>query len=94
MHLTDEMLDHFLGHLEVGDDAVSQRADGLNIARRAAEHLLGFVADGQDMLAAFDFGERYDRGLVEDNAAAFDIDQRIRRPQIDGHVGRQPSRQS
>jgi len=29
------MLDHFLRHLEIGDDAVAQRTDRLNVARRA-----------------------------------------------------------
>ena len=49
MHPADEVLDHLLGDLEVGDDAVAQGADGLDVAGRAADHLLGLVADGEDL---------------------------------------------
>ena len=42
MHLADEVLDHLLGDLEVGDDAVAHGADRLHVPGRAAQHLLGF----------------------------------------------------
>ena len=51
VHLADEVLDHLLGDFEVGDHAVAHRADGLDVAGRAAEHQLGLVADGEDLLA-------------------------------------------
>ena len=51
--------------------------------------MLGFVADRQDLLAALDAGDRDDRRLVEDDAAALDIDEGIGRPEIDRHVGGQ-----
>src|SRR6202162_729858 len=38
VNLADEMLDHLLRHLEIGDDAIAQRTDRLDAARRAAEH--------------------------------------------------------
>ena len=34
MHIANEMLDHFLRDFEVGDDAVPQRSDGLDVAGR------------------------------------------------------------
>ena len=49
MRLADEMLDHLLGDLEVGDDPGAQRADGLDVAGRLAHHQLGVVADGADL---------------------------------------------
>ena len=49
VHLADEVLDHLLGDFEVGDDAVAQRADGLDVAGRAAEHQLGLLADREDL---------------------------------------------
>ena len=49
MHPADEVLDHLLGDLEVGDDAVAQGADRLDVAGRAPDHLLGFLADGEDL---------------------------------------------
>jgi hypothetical protein len=74
---------------EVGDDAVAQRADGLNVAGRAAQHHLRFVADGQNLLLALDLGDRHHRRLVQDDARALDVDQGIGGAQIDRHVGGQ-----
>ena len=48
----DEVAQHRLGDLEVGDHAVAQRPDGLDVAGRAAEHFLGLAADGQHPLVA------------------------------------------
>ena len=72
--LADEVLDHLLGDLEIGDDAFAQGTDGLDVARRAAEHLLGFVADGENLFLALDL-ERGDHGrLVENDPPALDVD--------------------
>ena len=73
MNFPDEMLDHFLGDLEIGDDPVAHWANGLDIARRAAEHQLGIVAHGANgFLAAArrDGGDH--RRLVEHDAATLD----------------------
>ena len=50
--LLDEVAQHLLRHVEVGDDAVLQRPDGLNGARRAPEHPLGLDAHGVDLAGA------------------------------------------
>jgi hypothetical protein len=47
--LGDEVLDHVLGDLEVGDHAVAQRADGAQVLGRLAEHQLGVVADARTL---------------------------------------------
>src|SRR5512132_4039990 len=39
VHLADEMLDHLFGDFEVGDDAIAQRPDRVNVAGSA--HQLG-----------------------------------------------------
>src|SRR3954468_13066573 len=49
VHLLDEVAQHLLGHVEVGDHAVLQRPDGLDRAGRAAEHPLGLDADGMHL---------------------------------------------
>ena len=87
-HLADELLDHLLGHVEVGDDAVAQRADDFHVAVGLAEHGLGFGADSVDDLAAafVDVGDH--RRLIENDAAAFDVDQRVRGAEIDGQIWR------
>src|SRR5206468_4061894 len=83
------MLDHFFRHLEIGDDAVSHRANSLDIAGRSPQHHLRVIADGADVLFSAFCEGRNDGRLVEDDAAALDIDQRVSRPQIDGHVAGQ-----
>jgi hypothetical protein len=42
VHHPDELFDHLLGD-EVDDYAVFHRADGFNVARHLAKHLLGKV---------------------------------------------------
>src|SRR5262249_25688056 len=48
----DEVAEHRLGDLEVGDDAITKGANGLDVARRAAKHLLRLATYGQDLVAA------------------------------------------
>src|SRR6202000_3430985 len=52
VHLADEVLDHLLGHFEVGDDPVAHRTDRLHVAGRTAQHLLGLDAHRVHHLAA------------------------------------------
>jgi hypothetical protein len=86
----DELLEHLLGHREVGDDAVLHRPDGLDVAGHLAQHGLGFLAHGLDGLlalrAAF-VADGDDRGLVEHDALAAHVDQRVGGAQVDGQVG-------
>ena len=50
----------------------------------APEHPLGLDADGVDLARALVDGDH--RGLGEDDAAAADVDERVGRAEIDGHV--------
>src|ERR1700750_2300143 len=52
VHLADEVLQHLLGDGEVGDHAVLHWTDRGDVARRAAEHLLGRDADFLDYFLA------------------------------------------
>ena len=71
-----------------------KRADGRDVAGRAAQHHLRLVADGEDLLLALDLGDGDDRRLVQHDAAALDVDQRVGRAEIDRHVGREHAEQS
>ncbi len=93
MHLADEMLDHLFRDLEIGDHAVAQGADCLDISRGAAQHQLGFVADSQNVFFAAIVGDGDDGGFVEDDSTAFDVHKRVRRPQVDRHIGREHAHQ-
>jgi hypothetical protein len=84
VRLHDEVVQHLLGVAEVGDDTVLHRLDGDDVARRAAEHLLGLLAHGLDFVG---LGvDRDDGGLVDDDALAVGVDQRVGRAQVDGEV--------
>ena len=78
--------DHALGHVEVGDGPLAERADGLDVAGRAADHLPGLVAHGQHV-AGLDV-EGDDGGLVEDDAPAPGVDEGVGGAEVDGQVPR------
>ena len=84
VHLLDEVAEHLLGDVEVGDDAVLQRPDGGDRARRAAEHALGLDPDGVDFARAL--VDRDDARLREDDSSAADVDERVGSPEIDCHL--------
>jgi hypothetical protein len=88
----DELLEHLLGHREVGDDAVLHRPDGFDVARHLAEHRLGFGADRLDGLlavgAAF-VADGDDGRLVEDDPLAAHVDQRVGGAEVDREVRRE-----
>ena len=90
VHLVDEVLDHLLGDVDVGDDAVAKRADRLDLVGGLAHHQLGIVADGLDALDAVDRLDRHHRRFVEDDPAASDIDQGVGGTEVDRHVVRHP----
>jgi hypothetical protein len=94
VHFANEVLDHLLGDFEVGDHAVAQRPDRLDVAGRAADHLLRFLADREDLLAPAIDGDRDHRRLVQHDALALDVHQRIGCAEVDRHVGRQQAKQS
>ena len=84
VHLLDEVAQHLLGDVEVGDDAVLQRPDRRDRARRAPEHPLRLDADGVDVARAL--VDRDDGRLGEHDAAAADVDERVGGAEVDGHV--------
>ena len=74
--------------VKVGDDAVFQWPNRRNVARRASQHVLGFHTDRlDDPSAASRVFPNGDNGrLVEHDAGATRVDQRICRAQIDRQV--------
>ena len=83
-HLRDEVAEHLLGHLEVGDHAVAQRPRRRDRRGRAADHALGVGPDGVDLARAL--VDRDDGRLGQHDAAAAHVHDRVRGPQVDGHV--------
>ena len=91
VRLLNEVIQHALGHFEVGDDAVLHRPDGDDVAGRAAQHVLGFFADGLDFAGVLVDG--HDGGLVDHDALAFGEDQGVGGAQIDGQIGGEETEQ-
>jgi len=86
--LADEMLDHLLRGLEVGDDAFAHRADRLDRTGSPAQHQLGILAHCQNLFLAVLDVIGHDRRFVEDYPLALHIDERVRRPKVNCHVRR------
>src|SRR6478735_9218670 len=82
--LLDEVAEHLLGDVKVGDDAVLERADRADRPGRAAEH--PFRLDTNCVHLAAALVDRDDRRLAEDDASSPDVDKRVRGAEVDGHV--------
>ena len=88
----DEVLEHPLGDVEVGDHPVLQRAQCRDVLRRAAQHRLGLVPDRNHGVVRL--VDRDDRRLVEHDAPVPHEHERVGRPQVDGQVGREEPQQA
>src|SRR5689334_14617825 len=82
------MLDHLLGDFEVGDHAAAKRTNGFDVLGRLAHHEFGIVADCSDLPDAVDPLHRDDGRLVADDPATLDVNDGVRRPEIDRNVTR------
>ena len=80
------MLEHLLGHHEVGNDAVLQRTDGRDIAGRAPKHTLGFAAHRRDLLLAVGCAYRHNGGLIQNDATAAYKNKGVGGSKIDGKI--------
>ena len=84
MHLLDEVAQHALSGVEVGDDAVLERANSDDIARRAPDHSLGLRAHREDSAGVV--VDRDNRGLVQHDATTTHVNERVGSAEVDGHV--------
>ena len=87
MGLLDEVVQHLLGVLEVGDDPVLHGADGDDVPGRPAEHLLRLLAHRLHPPRLLVHGD--DGGLADHDSLAPGVDQGVRGAQIDGEVVRE-----
>ena len=84
MNLLDEVAEHLLGDVEVGDDAVAQRSDGGDVGRGTTDHPLRLHTDGErSIVVRVDCN---DRRLVEDDSLSAHEHEGVGRSQVDGHV--------
>ena len=84
LDLGEEVAEHLLGHLEVGDHAVAEGSNRGDRRGGPPDHPLRLVADGVDVSGRRVDGD--DRGLGDENALPAHEDQRVRGSQIDRYV--------
>ena len=84
VNLADEVTQHGFGDLEIRDHAVFQGTNGYDVARRAAEHSLRFIADGKNAVGSLLHG--HDRGFAQNDTLVFYEDQGVGGPQINAYV--------
>ena len=84
LHLMDELTEHTLGHVVIGDDALPQGTDGHNVAGGTAQHGLGLGAHLQQAAGVLIDGHH--GGLVEHHALALYIYQNGGGTQVDTDV--------
>ena len=84
MHTLDEEPQHLLADVEVGDHAVLQRPDRLDVPGRAADHALGLDADRERPAVAGVDGDH--RRFVEHHTAPAHVDERVGSSQVDRDV--------
>ena len=79
-----QQADHSLGDLEVGDRPATKRPHGDDVAGRSPDHLPRFAPGRQHFAGLAVEGD--DRRLVQHDAAALHVDQRVRCTEIDCKV--------
>jgi len=84
VRLLDEVVQHLLSNFEVGNHAVLHWLDGHDVAGRAAQHLLGFLAHGFHFAGVL--VDSYNRRLVDNDALDGRKDQCVGGAEIDGQV--------
>jgi hypothetical protein len=82
--LLDEVPQHRLRDLKVGNDAVFEWANGHDVAGRAPKHSFRFIADCQHFIGA---GVNCDyRGFAKDDAVVLHVNEGVRSSEIDSYV--------
>ena len=84
MNAMDKVTKHLFADVEIGDDPVFQRTDGLDVLRGPPEHALGFETYGQR--AAVSGVHRDHRRLVQDDTAPAFVDQGVGGAKVDRQV--------
>src|SRR5206468_11174260 len=93
VQLVDEVVQHLLGDVEVGDHAILERPDRHDVAGRPSEHGLRVVAHGEHRVVGDVNG--HDGRLVHHDALAADVHEGIGRAEVDGEVvGEQPGEET
>ena len=86
MGFLDEMIQHRLGVIEVGNDTVLHGTDGDDVPWRSSEHLLCRFADRFYVPRRLIYGD--DGRLADHDSLSLDVDQGVGGAQIDSQIVR------
>ncbi|MNO74949.1 hypothetical protein D3C76_659690 [compost metagenome] len=86
MNLVNKVLQHLFADAEVGDHAVFHRTNGRNVARRTAEHALGFGADSNDTFLVTVCPNGHNRWLIQDDTALAHVNKGVGSAQVNGKI--------
>ena len=84
VHLADEVAEHGFRDLEIRDHTVLQGTNSHDVAGRATEHSLRFIADGKNAIGSLLHG--HDGGFAQNDTLVFHKDQSVGGPQINAYV--------
>ena len=87
VRLLDEVLEHLLRHLKVGDHPILHWTNRDDIPWSSAQHLLGLVPHGFDFLGDLVDGD--DRRLGDDDPSPTGIDECVGGSEIDREIARE-----
>src|SRR2546428_9928530 len=88
MNVLNEVAQHCFGDFKVRDDAILERPDSDDTARRAAEHSLRFSADREHLFAATLVSLLHGNHgrFVANDSLVLDIDQGVGGPEINRKI--------
>ena len=84
MGLLNKVIQHALGHFEVGNHTILHGTDCGDVARRSAEHFLGLFADRFHLPIVL--VDRNDRRFIDYDALTAGKDESIGCPQVDRKI--------
>ena len=87
MDLLDELAQHPLGNLKIGNHPVFHRTDRTDVTVSPAQHFLGLLADGDNSLGIS--VKRHDGGFVQNYPLPLHMNEGIGCAKIDGEVCRE-----
>jgi hypothetical protein len=80
----DEVLEHFLGDVKIGDHPVLHGLDGYNVAGSPAQHFLGLMANGFNLSGVSIDGNN--GGFVDDDSLSAGVNQGVGSAEIDCEI--------
>ena len=90
VRLLNEIIQHALGHFEIGDHAVFHGLDRDDVAGSSPQHLFRLFAHGFDFAVVL--VDRDNGRFIDDNALPFGKDQRVGRTQVNREVRRKQTK--